>query len=128
MKIAKKERVYDFFDLEVTLRKLNLEEQKKLSEHVYKAQAGLFTEIFDAGVFALKHCIVEFKGLEDQDGEVYKLSKDDDGYLTDECIEDLMSLPVSQDLISLAFQTAGNSPEKILDSDGNPMDKIKLKN
>lgn len=128
MKISKRERVYKFYDMEVTLRKLKLQEQKELSDHVFRAQSGVVSEIFDAGIFALKHCIVDFKGLVDEDGNEYKLQKDKNGFLTDETIEDLMSLPVSQQLISTAFQTASTTPDEILDEKGNPISEIKLKN
>ena len=128
MKISKRERVYKFYDMEVTLKKLNLEQQKQLSEQVFRAQSGVVSEIFDAGVFALRHCIVDFKGLVDEDGNEYKLEKTKDGLLTDETIEDLMSLPVSQELISTAFQTASTTPEEIMDVDGNPIKEIELKN
>lgn len=128
MKISKRTRVYNFFDMEVTLRKLKLEEQKQLNEHVFRAQSGVISEIFDAGVFALKHCVEDFKGLVDEDGNEYKLVKDSNGHLTDETVEDLMSLPVSQQLISTAFQTASTTPEEILDEKGEPYKEIKLKN
>ena len=128
MKITKRERVYKFYKMEVTLRKLKLEEQKQLQEHVFAAQGGQLSQIFDAGVFALKHCITEFKGLVDDDGVEYKLIKDKDGFLTDETVEDLLSLPVSQELISTAFQTATTTPNEILDAEQKPIKEIKLKN
>lgn len=128
MKISKRERVYEFYGLEVTLRRLNLEQQKELNEQVFRAQSGVVSEIFDAGVFAIKHCVKDFKGLVDEDGNEYKLEKDDKGYLTQESIEDLMSLPVSQQLISTAFQTASTTPDVVLDEKGEPIKEIKLKN
>jgi len=128
MKITKRERVYKFYDMEVTLRKLKLEEQKQLQEYVFAAQGGQLSQIFDAGVFALKHCIKDFKGLVDEEGNEYVLSKDGNGFLTNEAIEDLLSLPVSQELISTAFQTATTTPDEILDAEEKPIKEIKLKN
>jgi len=128
MKITKRERVYKFYDMEVTLRKLKLQEQKELQQHVFAAQGGQLSQIFDAGVFALKHCIMDFKGLVDEDGKEYEIQKDKNGYLTDETVEDLLSLPVSQELISTAFQTATTTPEAILDAEQKPIKEICLKN
>ena len=128
MQISKRERVYKFFDMEVTLKKLDLERQKELNEYVFRAQSGVVSEIFDAGVYALRHCIKDFKGLVDEEGNPYELKKDAQGVLTDETIEDLMSLPVSQQLISTAFQTASTTPEAILDEKGEPIKEIELKN
>lgn len=128
MKISKRERVYKFYDMEVTLRKLKLEEQKQLQEHVFMAQSGQLSQIFDAGVFALKHCVVDFTGLVDDEGNEYKIAKDKNGFLTDETVEDLLSLPVSQELISTAFQTATTTPDQILDAEKKPIKEISLKN
>ena len=128
MKIFKKKRTYKVHDLEITLNKLNLEQQKQLTVKIYEAQSGVVDAVFDAGVFALKHCIDDITGLVDEDGDEYKLEKAKDGYLTDECVEILMTLPINDQLMSLTFQTVSQTPDHITDKDGKKIKEIKLKN
>jgi hypothetical protein len=40
----------------------------------------------------IKHCLKAIEGLEDMHGEPYKLSFDDSGLLTEDCVEELTQL------------------------------------
>ncbi len=128
MKIYQKKRKYDFFGLEVTLNRLNKEKQKQLSSFVFQMAEGKADAVFEAGFFALKHCIDDISGLENEDGEPYKLEKEEDGSLSDQTVEILTTLPVNQELVALAYQSASQTPEAILGSDKKPIQEIKLKN
>lgn len=128
MKVYLKQRKYDFFGLTITLNRLNKEKQKQLSSFVMKMVEGDIDSVFEAGFFAIKHCISDIKGLVNEDGEVFNLEKDKDGTLTDETVEILTTLPVNQELVSLAYQTSSQTPNEILDKDKKPIKEIKLKN
>ena len=84
--------------------------------------------VFEASFFALKHCVHDISGLENEDGDKFELKREEDGALTDETVEILTTLPVNQELVALAYQSASQTPEAILDKDKKPIKEIKLKN
>lgn len=79
-------------DVEFFLAPLSLKQKQEIISH-FRVKAG--EETFDREKYAfaaVKKSVKEVHGLNLLDGTAYQLSFDSNGELTDECVEDLLSI------------------------------------
>lgn len=78
----------------------------------------------DCAVLGLRHSIKSIKGLTRSNGSDYKLKFDDAGVLEDACIDDLLNIPESDNLSTIAITLMRGIPQgEFID----PLDGNKLK-
>jgi hypothetical protein len=53
---------------------------------------------------AVRYSVKEVEGLKNHDGSEYKLSLDDSGVMTDECLDDLLQLEVRQKIVDTCLK------------------------
>jgi len=74
----------------------------------------------------IKHALKDVKGFVDYHGNPYKLSFEDDR-LTDDCVEEVISMSEDSELISCCMQIINRIPDKIIDfTTGEKMKGVKL--
>ena len=100
---------YKIGDVEVKISPLSLQDKQTLHEYMIKGQIGDSKALLEGSMFAIKASVKSISGLEDLDGNEYKLEFDGK-YLTDECISDLMNLQESNKLIALCSQLIAGVP------------------
>ena len=83
-----------------------------------KASQGTF--------LAVKYSLKHISGVENYDGSAYELEVGEDGFLTDECVSDLLNLEISAKLGLTAVKLINGVPESILDENGKPIEGITL--
>ncbi len=75
----------------------------------------------------LKYALKEVKGVKTYHGDKYALSFDDSGALTDDCVEEILSIQESADLVTASMQIINGIPDEIIDfGTGEKMKGVRL--
>lgn len=116
-------------DIEIKVSPLNQLQKNELQGHMMKAVNGNMDEAMLSVQKAMKFCIKGISGVEyeDEGGDLksYELEFEE-GMLSDDCIDDLLNLPVSNKISSVCSALLGGIPNEILDADGKPIEGIKI--
>lgn len=92
---------YAIGDIKVKVSPMTLHTKLELTKLMRNAEDGSLDSIMNASIYALKSCIKGLSGVENQDGSPYELQFDDNGSLTDDCVEELLNLEESSLMIGL---------------------------
>jgi hypothetical protein len=101
---------YKIGELEIKISPLSVHDKATLHDLIIKSRDGGSKAMIDGSIFALKAAIKEVTGLVDTEDKEYKVSFDDNGYLTDSCISDLMNIEESSRMIALCSQLLAGIP------------------
>ena len=74
----------------------------------------------------LKFSLKEIHGITYSDGTAFTLEFDEANNLTDECIDNLMNLEMTTDLITVMYSLLKGIPTEMKDASGNLIDYIKI--
>jgi len=107
------------------LSPLSYQQKLSLQMDMNKASNGDLTSAMDAVIKALKMSIKDVKGLKDSEGD-YKLSFEDNGEISDSCIDDLLNMPLSNKLSATCSQFLAGVPDKILDQNGVELEGVSV--
>lgn len=116
--------------IEIKVSPLTFGQKSELQGHMMKAVDGEMDEAMTSVRKSMKYCIKEIKGIEylDEDGEKHEYQLQfEDGQLTDDCIDELLNLPISAKLSTVCSNMLQGVPDKILDDSGNEIEGIKVK-
>ena len=116
-------------DIEIKISPLTHSQKSELQSHMMKAVNGDMDEAMVSVQKSLKFAIKDIKGVFYMDGSdkrEYSLSFNDDGFLSDECIDELLNLPISNKISSVCSALLQGVPDKILDKDGKEIEGIKV--
>lgn len=98
-------------DLEIKVSPLSYHQksdvQRLLSEGLKKNDEIKMNEGL---ILAIRHSLKSIKGLEDVDGNEYKLESED-GMLTEACVADLLNIEASPKLITICSQILNGIPK-----------------
>lgn len=105
----------------------------KISPLDYKVKADMQANVLagkpmSAAILALKHSVKSVEGLTLEDGSPYELSKDEDGSLDNDAINDLLNIPESAKLNVIAISLIHGMPQgEFVDPEtGKPLDGVKF--
>lgn len=116
-------------DITIKISPLTQLQKSELQGHMVKAVNGDMNEAMKSVQKSMKFAIKDIDGVEyeNDEGEIepYKLELED-GMLTDECVDDLLNLPISNKLSSICSTLLGGVPDKILDANGKEIEGIKI--
>lgn len=127
----KNDRVSVVIDgIEVKISPLTHAQKTELQDHMMKAVNGDMGAAMDSVRLSVKYCLKDIKGVFylDDDGEKreYRLEIED-GSLSDDCIDDVLNMPISAKLNSVCASMLAGVPDAILDNEGQPIEGIKIK-
>lgn len=116
--------------IEFKLSPLTFQEKSELQQHMIKAVRGDMDEAMISVRKSIKYCLKDMKGVfyidESGDKREYHLGFEDN-VLSDDCIDDLLNMPISAKLNSVCAAMLHGVPEEILGEDGKPVEGIKIK-
>lgn len=115
--------------IEIKVSPLSQAQKMELSKHMVKAVSGDMEEAMISVRKSLSFCLKDIKGVFYMDGEdkrEYQLSFADN-VLTDECLDDLLNLPISNKLNAVCTSLLQGIPNEIRDNEGNIIEGIKIK-
>jgi hypothetical protein len=109
-------------DLSFFLSPLSMSQKQELLARVASgSSAGDLNSVLVSIRMALKYTIKDVKGLIDSDGNAYKVSFDEDGYLSDDDIDGILNLEYSESINLMCMSMANKVPEEFLGADGKPL-------
>lgn len=106
---------------------LSYKSKMEMQDLMLKASSGDMSSAMQAVIMALKVSIKDIKGLSLPDGSDYTLSFIGDE-LTQDCIDDLLNLSISNKISSVCTSLLAGIPNEIVDSNGAPVPGIKIVN
>jgi len=116
--------------IDIKISPLTHAQKTQLQSHMMKAVAGDMEAAMDSVRLSISFSLKDIKGITfmDEDGEEreYKLQFED-GLLTDECIDDMLNMPISGKLNSVCATLLQGVPDKIVDENGDEIEGIKIK-
>lgn len=75
----------------------------------------------------IKYSVKDANGIEYGDGKKYKVKLEESGVLTDECVEDIVSLSINTKLMSAAYQMLMSIPDELVDPEtGKKMEGVSI--
>lgn len=85
--------------LKLKLKQLTYKEKGLITSLATSNKAGVISQDTSLVVFYnLKYAVKGVEGLTDEEGNPYKLTFDEDGSLTDECVDELLGTPFSDSM------------------------------
>lgn len=91
-----------------------------------KAAKGSMESAMEMFSLVLKRSVKGVKGIENQDGSAYELEKDENGNLTDECVNDLLNSSCGERLTIAAGRLLRGVPDEseLRDDKGNVIEGV----
>lgn len=84
-------------------------------------------DLFTAQTLYLKYSLKDIEGVEDYHGEKYSLEFDNSGYITDNCISELLNLEQKSTLLTALWQNLNGYNEDLRDpSTGEKLEGVAL--
>ena len=116
-------------ELTFKLGPMSFAQKAELAQYSEMDAGELKTGLFEASRKVLKYTLKEVKGLEDMDGFPYTLNFEDDSQkeLTDDCVEEVLNLPVNGKILSTVMQLWEGPKDKIIDpATGKALEGVKV--
>jgi hypothetical protein len=108
-------------DLEVTIGPLSIHQKASVEEIASSAS------LIKASLEAMKYAIKDIKGLEDKDGKEYKIERDEEGYLTEDALNDIFNLENSYKLVAISLNLVNSIPDEFIDvNTGKPIEGVEF--
>lgn len=101
-------------EIELIYSPMTFQQKMECSEFVTSKSGDVNTNDMASLFKALKYSIKDVKGFEYADGSSYELQFDDNGHLTDDCVQELFNTEISPDLVWAAFGMIQGTTGKIL--------------
>lgn len=114
-------------DITVIISPMKYKDRHNLELLMRQSTDNDFDSTINAAKYALKCSIKNIIGIDGQDDKPYKLTFDDDGYLNDSCVEDLLSIPLNNELITICSSLLNGIPDAFLNPyTGKPMKGVEI--
>ena len=101
-------------ELEFILAPASYFVKKEISEATRISGGKTVFDLGKAQYLYIKHCLKDISGIQDMDGEPYKLQFEGDT-LTDECVSEIFNIPVKEQMMVICWQFLNEVPDKIID-------------
>lgn len=113
-------------DIEVKLAPLTLDQKTEIQQTMMDASKSSNLRMAQNGiVLALKYALKSISGIEDGDGNAYKLEFNGD-QLTDECADDLLNLQMKDKLTMVCMTFVNGIPTQFTDNKNMPLEGVEL--
>lgn len=112
--------------ISVFISPLSFQQKMEIQDYMSKAAMGDMDSAMKAVRTAVKFCVKDIKGVTDQNNEPYKLEFQDDKHLSDNCVDDLLNMPVASKISAICTSLMGGVPEKILDHEGKELEGVSI--
>lgn len=96
-------------DIEVVIGPLSIHQKAAIEE--VSASSGLLKATMEAMRYAIK----DVNGLKTADGSNYQLQRDDEGYISEESLNDLFNIEQSYRLSTVCLNLINNIPDEFVD-------------
>ncbi|MGB0452604.1 MAG: hypothetical protein ACPGJV_02735 [Bacteriovoracaceae bacterium] len=104
------------------LRPLSKEQKEEISNCITMVEGEPSIDVAKSNSLYLKFALKDIEGVEGFDGEPYVLTKNEQGLLTDECIEEVLQLNHREKLVMAAYQMLETIPDEFIHSvTGEPL-------
>jgi hypothetical protein len=116
-------------DLSIFISPLSYHQKMELQDLMVKAAAGDMDAAMKAIVKALKVTLKDIRGVvtvNENNEDVPYVLEFQDGEVTDDCINDLLNMPVSNKITAVCTSLLGGVPDKILGPDGKPLEGVSI--
>lgn len=116
-------------DISIFVSPLSYHQKMELQGLMVKAANGDMNAAMEAVVKALKMSVKDLKGvliLDDQGNDVeYKLEFNGEE-LSEECVNDLLNMPISNKISTICTSLLAGVPDKIIGPDGEPLEGVSI--
>jgi hypothetical protein len=113
--------------LTVKLAPLTLDQKTEIQQAMILGRTKADIKEASRGIaLSLKYAVKGIEGLEDSDGNVYKLEFDKDLNLKDSCIDDLMNLELTPKLAMVCAAMVNGVPKSFSDNEGNALEGVEV--
>lgn len=111
-------------DVSIFVSPLSFQAKMNLQGLMLKASNGDMDSAMKAVIQALKVSIKDIKGVQDGEGE-YQISFDGEE-VSDDCINDILNMPISNKISTICTNLLSGIPNQILDSNGEPLEGVSI--
>ena len=109
-------------DITVKLAPLTFDQKNEIQQCMLDGRAKNDIAILSKGItLAMRYSLKGIEGVQDTDGQPYKLTADTAGNLTDECIDDLLNLENKEKLTLVCMALLRGIPDQFSDEKGLPI-------
>jgi hypothetical protein len=114
-------------DVTLKLAPLSIDEKTEIQQAMLNGRAKAdLKEVTRGTALSLKYSIKGISGLLDSDDNEYKLQFDDKGYLTDDCVSDLLNLEFQDKIVMICCTLPGGVPAQFTDTKGNKIEGVEI--
>jgi hypothetical protein len=105
-------------DVTVTVSPLSSHEKAEIQSEMIKFVKGDVKAGQHGICLSLKYAVKDIEGIEDSNGSNYSL-KFENGYLSDECVDDLLNMEITGKLSQVCASLSNGVPTEFRDREGN---------
>ena len=106
-------------DITVRLAPLTFDQKNEIQQSMLDGRSKNDLAALSKGItLAMKYSLRGIEGVQDSDGQPYKLALDEAGNLTDSCIDDLLNLESKEKLTLVCMSLLRGIPEQFTDMVG----------
>lgn len=111
-------------DVTVTLAPLSFDQKTEAQDIMLRGSVQKNMQLLSKGIASLvKYSVKNIEGVEDADGNPYKLEFDGDS-LSDSCLDDLFNLDIQDKLQAACLSLVKGIPKEIVDDKGQPLEGV----
>jgi hypothetical protein len=113
-------------DLTIKLSPLSLDQKNEIqTEFIQGRTLASPRHLTNGTVLALRYALKDLQGVVDADDKPYELSFEG-GMVTDQCIEDLMNLEISDKLVAICATLANGVPREFTGPNGKKLEGVEI--
>lgn len=114
-------------DIVVKLAPLSLDQKTEIQQAMIHGKVkGDLKELTKGIALSIRYAVKSIEGVQDSDGNPYKVEVDSNGDLTKECVDDLMNLELTAKLSMVCASMVNGIPSEFKDNDGIPMSGVEV--
>ena len=114
-------------DITVKLAPLTLPQKTEINQLMAQGTVKRDYKLIQEGITkSIQYSLKHIGGVEDGDGIPYKLTFDEQGLVTEECINDLYNLEMHKKLVMVCSSLVQSIPSNFTDQHGNPVDGVEF--
>jgi hypothetical protein len=112
-------------DVTVTVSPLSAHEKAEIQKEMMAYLKGNIKSGQEGVILSLKYAVKDIEGVLDLDDKPYAL-KFESGYLTNDCVDDLLNMEITSKLAQVCGTLANGIPKDIVDKDGNKLEGVEI--
>ncbi len=114
-------------DITVKIAPLTLHQKAEIQHAMILGRTKTDIKEASKGIaLAVKYGVKGIDGVQDSDGNPYQLKMDSEGNLSDEAVDDLLNLEMTQKLVMICSGMVNGVQTSFTDSDGKALDGVEI--